>query len=180
MVDTKEPSTGIVFPQECNGMNFLGCGVRIKWGLVKVYAVAAYMDTNSMKGLGIKGKSNDNILKTLMDPSLPRVIRIVMNRGLSIEKYTSVIVESLTPRMNGQDLDKLEQFKKMNPATDLTEGSVMEMTIHGDKFTYRNSVGLVNELTSGIFTRALCDVYFGADPASPTLKNSVIEGAAQL
>merc|ERR1712232_1244297 len=135
-----------------------------------------YMNSSAMKGQG----NEDAIVKALMDPTTPRVIRIVMNRGLSIEKYTSVIVESLTPRMDGQDLDKLEEFKKMNPATDLTEGSVMEMTIHGDKFTYRNSVGLVNELTSGIFTRALCDVYFGVDPASPTLKNSVIEGAAQL
>merc|ERR1712176_241898 len=137
------------------------------------------MDTSSIEG-PTHGGNEDAIVKALMDPTTPRVIRIVMNRGLSIEKYTSVIVESLTPRMNGQDLDKLEQFKNMNPATDLTEGSVMEMTIHGDKFTYKNSVGLVNELTSGVFTRALCDVYFGADPASPTLKESVIAGVASL
>jgi len=161
-------------------MNFLGCGVRIKWGLVKVYAVATYMNTSSMNGRVSNGRGDDSIVKVLMDPSTPRVIRIVMNRGLSIEKYTSVIVESLTPRMNGQDMDKLEHFKNMNPATDLTAGSVMEMTIHGDKFIYRNSVGEVNELTSGVFTRALCDVYFGADPASPTLKESVIAGALSL
>lgn len=33
---TKEPATGILFPSLCNGMNFVGCGVRVKWGFVKV------------------------------------------------------------------------------------------------------------------------------------------------
>ena len=32
----KEPSTGILFPQLCNGMQFVGCGVRVKYGFVKV------------------------------------------------------------------------------------------------------------------------------------------------
>lgn len=33
---TKEKSTGILFPQLCNGMQFVGCGVRVKYGFVKV------------------------------------------------------------------------------------------------------------------------------------------------
>lgn len=32
----KEKSTGIIFPQLCNAMSLVGCGVRIKWGFVKV------------------------------------------------------------------------------------------------------------------------------------------------
>jgi hypothetical protein len=32
----KEKATGIMFPQLCNGMNLVGTGVRIKWGLIKV------------------------------------------------------------------------------------------------------------------------------------------------
>lgn len=35
----KEKATGIMFPQLCNGMNLVGCGVRVKWGLVKVSAI---------------------------------------------------------------------------------------------------------------------------------------------
>ena len=31
-----EPSTGILFPRLCNGMTLVGCGVRVKWGFVKV------------------------------------------------------------------------------------------------------------------------------------------------
>lgn len=33
---TKESSTGILFPHLCNGMQFVGCGVRVKYGFVKV------------------------------------------------------------------------------------------------------------------------------------------------
>ena len=31
-----EPATGILFPRLCNGMTLAGCGVRVKWGFVKV------------------------------------------------------------------------------------------------------------------------------------------------
>jgi len=33
---SKEPATGILFPRLCNGMTLVGCGVRVKWGFVKV------------------------------------------------------------------------------------------------------------------------------------------------
>ena len=46
-----------------------------------------------------------------------------MNRALSIDKYTSAIVEALTPRMNGEDLDKLDEFKALNPPVDLVQGT---------------------------------------------------------
>ena len=31
-----EEATGIMFPRLCNGMTLAGCGVRVKWGFVKV------------------------------------------------------------------------------------------------------------------------------------------------
>ena len=100
---SKEPSTGILFPPLCNGYTFAGCGVRVKYGFVKVYAVGTYVDFLSVSPI----KSNPlRIEAALLDPSYPRTIRIVMNRNLGIDKYTSAIVEALEPRMQGQDLDK--------------------------------------------------------------------------
>ena len=101
---TKEKSTGILFPQLCNGMNLVGTGVRVKYAFVKVYAVGTYMDPIAM--MAIKKGSKEDIEKALLDPTYPRTIRIVMNRGLSIDKYTAGIVESLQPRMKGQELEK--------------------------------------------------------------------------
>ena len=105
----KESATGILFPQLCNGYYLVGTGVRIKYGFIKVYAVGTYVDPLAMAAI-IKSNNPSAIEQALLDPTYPRTIRLVMNRGLSIEKYTSAIVESLKPRMMGQDLDKLEEF----------------------------------------------------------------------
>ena len=100
---TKESQTGITFPSLCNGMNLVGLGVRIKYVFVKVYAVGTYMDPIAM--MAVKTGGPDGIQKALLDPTYPRTIRIVMNRGLSIDKYTAAIVESIEPRLKGQDLE---------------------------------------------------------------------------
>jgi len=85
-------------------MSLVGTGVRIKYVFVKVYAVGTYMDPIAM--MAVKKGGPDIIQKALLDPTYPRTIRIVMNRGLAIDKYTAAIVESLEPRMKGQDLEK--------------------------------------------------------------------------
>lgn len=174
----KERSTGILFPGLCNGMSFTGCGVRIKYGFVKVYAVGTYMDPMAMSAVKKQGPAA--IGKALLDPQYPRTIRIVMNRGLSIEKYTAAIVEAIEPRMNGEDLEKLEEFKKLNPPVDLVEGAEMEMTVRGNIMLYKNSLGGVGQIDSVVFCKALCDLYYGDDPASPGHKEEVIKGVQKL
>jgi hypothetical protein len=99
---TKEPHTGILFPPLCNGLSLVGVGVRIKYVFVKVYAVGTYLDPIAMRA--VNKSSVEDIQKALLDPMYPRTIRIVMNRGLSIDKYTAAIVESIEPRLHGQEL----------------------------------------------------------------------------
>jgi hypothetical protein len=40
---TKEKATGILFPNLCNAMTFVGCGVRVKYGFVKVRRPCVYV-----------------------------------------------------------------------------------------------------------------------------------------
>jgi hypothetical protein len=98
----KEKSTGILFPKQCYGFFLAGMGVRIKYGFVKVYAVGTYVDPLVMSGM--KGQPRDVVQKALLNPKYPRIIRIVMARGLSTHKFTDALNESLKPRMNGEDL----------------------------------------------------------------------------
>jgi len=113
------------------------------------------------------------------DSTFLTLIRI-KNRNLSIDKYTAAIIEALEPRMNGEDLGSLEEFKKLNPKVDLIEGAEMEMTIRGDVLLYKNAVGGLGQIKSAVFTKALCDVYYGADAVSPTHLKSVISGVKNL
>jgi len=175
---TKEPSTGILFPRLCNALTFVGCGVRVKWRFVKVYAVGTYIDPIALTG--IQKDDIKSIQKALLDPMYPRSIRIVMNRSLSIDKFTAGIMESLEPRMKGEDLDKLEEFKNLNPKVDLLEGSEMEMTIRGDTMLFKNAMGVVGVIRSQVFCDAMCDVYYGDDPVSPGHKDDVIKGIQAL
>jgi hypothetical protein len=59
-------------------------------------------------------------------------------------------------------------------------GAEIEMTIRGDTLLYKNATGGVGSLRSRVLTAALCDVYYGSDPVSPTHKASVLDGAAKL
>jgi hypothetical protein len=75
---------------------------------------------------------------------------------------------------------RLEEFKNLNPPVDLIKGAEMEMTIRGDTLLYKNAVGGVGTIRSEIFTRALCDVYYGDECVSPTHKAAVLEGIPKL
>jgi hypothetical protein len=174
---TKEPATGISFPELCNGMTLAGVGVRIKYVFVKVYGVGAYFDPIAM--MAVKTGTPVDIEKALLDPTYPRTIRIVMNRGLSVDKFINAIVEAVEPRLKGKNLETLEEFKALFAPVDLVEGDEVEMIIRGDTLMLKTALG-VGTIMSRPFTEAMCDVYFGAEPVSPTLKEQVIKGIPNL
>jgi hypothetical protein len=174
---TNEPVTKIAFPALCNAMSLGGVGVRVKYLFVNVYAVGAYFDPIAM--MAVKKASEEDIEKALVDPTYPRTIRIVMNRGLSVDKFIAAINESIEPRLNGKNLDTLVEFKEIFPKVDLTEGDEIELTIRGDTLLLKTAMG-VGTIRSRPFTAALCDVYFGKDPVSPTLKKDVLKGIPAL
>jgi len=174
---TNEPATKIAFPFLCNAMTLAGVGVRVKYVFVNVYAVGAYFDPIAM--MAVKKGSQDDIEKALVDPTYPRTIRIVMNRGLSVDKFISAIVEVIEPRLNGKDLNTLEEFKEIFPKVDLMEGDEIELTIRGETLLLKTGLG-VGTIRSRPFTEAMCDVYFGKDPVSPTLKKDVLDGIRAL
>jgi len=55
--------------------------------------------------------------------------------------------------MNGVDMDKLEEFKKMNPKVDLVQGAEMEMTIRGNVMLYKNAMGVLDRFIRGLFVK---------------------------
>lgn len=172
----EEPDTGIMFPPMVNGFSFMGCGVRIKYVFVKVYAVGAYLRPDDFAGM----KDDAAIEKKLLDPNTHKVIRIVMNRSMTMDKYNDAIVEALTPRMNGQDMEKLDEFKKLNPSGNLDKDTELLMTIRGDTLLYKNAQGNVGTIHSEVFTKAMCDVYFGDSPVSPPAKKRTMDKVKKL
>jgi hypothetical protein len=62
----------------------------------------------------------------------------------------------------------------------LVKGAEMELTIRGDTLLFKNAVGGIGRIQSAVFTRALCDVYFGKDAVSPSHRDAVIDGIKLL
>lgn len=174
---TSEPATKIQFPALCNAMSLAGVGVRVKYVFVNVYAVGAYFDPIAM--MAVKKGSQADIEKALCDPTYPRTFRIVMNRGLSVDKFIAAMNEAIEPRLNGKDLGKLTEFKEIFPKVDLVEGDEIELTIRGDTLLLKTGLG-VGSIKSRHFTEAMCAVYFGEDPVSPTLVQDVLKGIRNL
>jgi hypothetical protein len=75
---------------------------------------------------------------------------------------------------------RLEEFRKLNPPGDLIQGAEIEMTIRGDTLLYKNAVGGVGTIHSEVFTKALCDLYYGDGAASPSHKQEVLKGIPNL
>lgn len=87
--------------------------------------------------------------------------------------------EAIEPRLNGKNLDTLDEFKEIFPKVDLVEGDEIELTIRGDTLLLKTGLG-VGSIRSRPFTEAMCDVYFGKDPVSPTLMKDVLSGIPKL
>lgn len=170
----KEKATGISFPNMCGGMKLVGTGVRIKFVFVKVYAVGTYMDPVAMAA--VKSRPEEEIEQALLDPTYPRVIRIELAREITSKQFVDAVCEALEPRMHGQDLWALEEFKSFNPDGLLMKGAQTYMTIRGDTLLYESPGGVFGQIKSKTFCKAMCDVYYGKDPVSPTHKQSVMDG----
>jgi len=172
--EVQEPSTGIRFPRYLNGFILLGCGVRVKFGFVKGYAVGTYVD------MATKEAFNTATYEILLNPDYARIVRIVMNRSAPIDMFNASITEVLTPRMNGRDLDQLNKFKELGPRHDLSVGDIIELSIRGDTMEYKNSLGGVGQIKSIIFTQAICNAFYGEDCVSPSHKEAVIKGISSI
>ena len=96
-----------------------------------------------------------------------------------MDKFIDAIVEAIEPRLNGQNLETLVEFKEIFPKVDLVEGDEIELTIRGDTLLLKTGLG-VGTIRSRPFTEAMCDVYFGKEPVSPTLKKDVLKGIPAL
>lgn len=95
----EEPATGIYFPPVFQSKHLLGLGVRKKFSFFNVYAVAFYVNPQDFRSLDEEG-----IEDALLDPNKHRIVRIIMNRTVTMDTVIAALIESVEPRMNGKDL----------------------------------------------------------------------------
>ena len=96
----EEPVTGIAFLPTFDSKSFVGCGVRKRYTFFNVYAVGFYFNAEDFKDI----KDEEEFEAALLNPHKHRIIKIVINRNVTMQQVVDTLKESLEPRMKGQDL----------------------------------------------------------------------------
>ena len=169
-----ESATGIAFPATVTSptgraLSLAGAGVRIKFWVVKVYAVGLYF--NAAK---LKGKSTSE-LPAVAD--VPALVRITLAMELPREKYNDAIKEQVEPRMASATAD-FEAFVNLSnqlPPT-LAKGMAIDLHLDSGTLSLVADEQRVGTVVSSALCDALADVYMGSDPVSPTAKQAAIQG----
>ena len=165
------------------GLAYLGSGVRSKFS-IKVYAVAVYCNDKtkvSSRARTIAPPARPQILSNvtghttpqLLDPSTEKTIRVVMARNLGQSKFFAGLRAGVTPRMNGSDLSKIDDFIALNPPGDFKAGDVVTMALSSGCMHFTSSLGADGKVESEAFCEAMADLYLGDDPVSPALKEAL-------
>jgi len=94
-----EPDTGINFPAVLDSKQLFGVGCRKKYSILNVYALGLYADPDDFSGV-----KHDQKEAALLDPEKHRILRIVLNRKLTMDTVISALMEAIEPRMHGEDL----------------------------------------------------------------------------
>ena len=176
-----EAATGIAFPAELSApaaggapLAFAGAGVRIKYMFVKVYAVGAYFEAARLDGAFPPGAGT------------PTAFRIELAMDLTREKYNAAIAEQVDPRMarhGAAGKAAIAEFGALSaqlPAN-LAKGMAIELHLApGGALTLRVGGATVGAMQSQEICDALKDVYLGADPVSPPMKEAALAGVKKM
>ena len=77
-------------------------------------------------------------------------------------------------------LYSLDHFSKLRARGSLDKGDDIVLSIEGGCLECKCSNGGYNVVESEVFTKAVCDVYFGNEAISPSARSSVLAGMEQL
>ena len=171
-----ESATGIAFPATVTSptgraLSLAGADVRIKFWVVKVYAVGLYFDAAKLKG-----KSTSE-LPAVAD--VPALVRITLAMELPREKYNDAIKEQVEPRMLEKnataDFEAFVNLSNQLPPT-LAKGMAIDLHLDSGTLSLVADEQRVGTVVSSALCDALADVYMGSDPVSPTAKQAAIQG----
>lgn len=179
---TVEPATSISFDDSFNGVPLVGVGVRYKWGLVKVYAVGAYLE-NAQECAA----SGSGLFEGLLNSTGRKAIQIKMARAVDAKVLVDALEEAFTPRLAlpGRSNKGMAAFREAVVAVTgdkVGNGDVVsfEVGANGSIAVHATMGGAAVKSSPAPFVDkdvafALLDTYLGtaAPEVSPTLKDSI-------
>ena len=171
-----EPKTGVQFPAEQGGLKLAGCGVRVKYGFIKVYAVGVYVSPRV--ALDKRAASPLAALRTARRDGAVVELRLTMARDVAKKTFVDALAEQITPRAGAPQSDTFAAAITGGLRDPTPEGSTTTIRLDPDgTISVLDDTGLV---TAHVVVPAVCDafldIYLGADGISPTTLEAVQAG----
>ncbi|GAQ88583.1 chalcone isomerase-like protein [Klebsormidium nitens] len=205
-----EPATGVKFAKQSvtpgsDELELLGAGVREKKVVlvnVKVYAVAFYVGDRGIHKLGPwrhtsadQLKKDENFYKLLADGDFAKQLQIVLARDVTGDQFYGALEEALAPRVAaaGAGADgqaAMGQFGNVFKGKSLKKGTgiflsfekpdILHIGVVDDASTLQPPENTEASIASGPLIKALFDVFLGPNAVSPSLRESIADGAAEF
>jgi Chalcone isomerase-like len=186
-----DPATGINFPNQKNGLEIFGVGVRKK-GPIKIYSVACYGNKTVKESLSTISRSRDGekeaykaFQNSIVQQSSGSTTSFVLEMAFKVggNKLAAALTDSVSPRHSGGNAKDVEQLKDLifqgvstNGDGAATKGTKIQFDCHAstgmDVSVNNKHIGSV---TSPTLSKAFCNVYCDDDCVSPALRKSCIE-----
>ena len=171
-----EPKTGVQFPAEQGGLKLAGCGVRVKYGFIKVYAVGVYVSPRV--ALDKRAASPLAALRTARRDGAVVELRLTMARDVPKKTFVDALAEQITPRAGAPQSDTFAAAITGGLRDPTPEGSTTTIRLDPDgTISVLDDTGLV---TAHVVVPAVCDafldIYLGTDGISPTTLEAVKAG----
>ena len=162
-----EPKTGVEFPTSADDdLTLAGCGVRMKFSIIPVYAVGLYH---------ANFEPSSDVVKDLK--TVRKEFRIVLVRTVERETFVKAIEEQVSYRCT--DKKQVQQFADLcaaGLAAKLTTGTTTILRLEPDG---RVALTVDGILEGFVYTPqvadALVDTYLGKDSVAPSARKNILD-----
>eukprot|EP00933_Yihiella_yeosuensis_P044208 TRINITY_DN39308_c0_g1_i1.p1 TRINITY_DN39308_c0_g1~~TRINITY_DN39308_c0_g1_i1.p1 ORF type:complete len:261 (-),score=44.16 TRINITY_DN39308_c0_g1_i1:94-798(-) len=176
VVSTTESETGVVFPDELEKQTLVATGVRKKYGAVKVYAIALYVDKGSKIWKSKSKPSADDLIKEVVSKSS---LQLTITSGLvTQEKLANALQESIQPRL--KDLDEGEKVKVIDEFRNvfvggpkLQKGQFILFKLVKEGLLVQIGENYKAQVKSPALSRALLATYVDDQAVSPKFREAI-------
>jgi len=179
---------GAFFPPELKmggvRQQLTGGGTRTKYGVAKVYAVAAYLDaagaSSSLKKFSGKPKPPAAFYDALAKGTFAKTLYLQFHRAVPAPTVAEALAESLTKRLPPGTVEKFRAALLSVCGAEVAKGAKLYFMCKGETLSLGSGSPSVGATVKEKGTcAALFDVYVGKTPISPAAKDGIGAGFGQ-
>eukprot|EP00316_Scyphosphaera_apsteinii_P009092 CAMPEP_0119335536 /NCGR_PEP_ID=MMETSP1333-20130426/89796_1 /TAXON_ID=418940 /ORGANISM="Scyphosphaera apsteinii, Strain RCC1455" /LENGTH=253 /DNA_ID=CAMNT_0007346109 /DNA_START=23 /DNA_END=784 /DNA_ORIENTATION=+ len=166
----------------------IGGGTRLKYNVVKIYAVGVYMDAAGAKRalkpyLGLAAgalQKQAGFYKAVIEARFAKALLLYFHRSVGSSAVVDALRDSLAPRLKAPSLAKFREVLQQMLGDSVPKGSQLFFSCRGDNLhmsvSSSSSPLLMQDKT---ICAALFDVYLGSSPISMQAKEGFTLGFAE-